>query len=74
MSRVEYPRRLSPCVVDTWKRMPAIADRIVKGTRSAVIPVDTVTRRGLVVNVKTADAIGLKLPQQIIDRADKRLD
>ena len=61
-------------VADTWKRMPAIADRIVKGGSAAAIPVETVTRRELVVNVKTADAIGLKLPQQVIARADKRLD
>jgi len=61
-------------VEDTWKRMPAIADRIVKGAPPAETPVEAVTRRELVVNVKTADAIGLKLPQQIIDRADKRLD
>jgi putative ABC transport system substrate-binding protein len=61
-------------VLDTWKRMPAIADRIVKGTPPATIPVETVTRRELVVNTKAASEIGLKFPQQLIARADKRLD
>lgn len=61
-------------VQDTWKRMPAIADRIVKGTPPAAIPVETVDRRELVVNTKAANEIGLKLPQQLVDRADKRLD
>jgi putative tryptophan/tyrosine transport system substrate-binding protein len=61
-------------VADTWKRMPGIADRIVKGTPAAAIPVETVTRRELVVNLKTANAIGLKLPQQLVDRADQKLD
>ena len=61
-------------VLDTWKRMPAIADRIAKGTLPAAIPVETVTRRELIVNTKAAREIGLDLPQQLIDRADKRLD
>jgi putative ABC transport system substrate-binding protein len=61
-------------VLDTWKRMPAIADRIVKGTPPATIPVERVTRRELVVNTKAASEIGLKLPQQLMARADKRLD
>ncbi|WP_158513870.1 ABC transporter substrate-binding protein [Ramlibacter tataouinensis] len=61
-------------VMDTWKRMPAIADRIVKGTPPATIPVETVMRRELVVNTKAASEIGLTLPQQLIARADKRLD
>jgi len=61
-------------VEDTWKRMPAIAVRIVKGTPPATIPVETVSRRELVVNVKAAREIGLDLPQQIISRADKTLD
>jgi ABC-type uncharacterized transport system substrate-binding protein len=61
-------------VADTWKRMPAIADRIVKGTPAAAIPVEVVTRRELVVNLKAASAIGLQLPQQVMARADKRID
>ena len=61
-------------VADTWTRMPAIADRIVKGTPAAAIPVEVVTRRELVVNLKAASAIGLQLPQQIMARADKRID
>jgi putative tryptophan/tyrosine transport system substrate-binding protein len=61
-------------VQDTWLRMPAIADRIAKGTPVATIPVETVTRRELVVNTRAASEIGLNLPRSLIDRADKRID
>ena len=61
-------------VLDTWKRMPGIADRIAKGTLPAEIPVETVTRRELIVNTRAAREIGLELPQPLIERADKRLD
>lgn len=61
-------------VADTWKRMPAIADRIAKGARAAEIPVETVARRELVVNLATAKKIGLELPPALAQRADRRID
>jgi putative ABC transport system substrate-binding protein len=60
-------------VADAWKRMPAIADRIVKGSPPAVLPVEAVTRRELVVNLRIAKEIGLELPQPLLDRADRKL-
>jgi putative ABC transport system substrate-binding protein len=57
-------------VIDTWKRMPAIADRIAKGTPPARIPVERITRRELVVNLAAARALGLELPAVVTRRAD----
>jgi len=61
-------------VMDTWKRMPAIADRIAKGAAPGSIAVETVTRRELVVNLKAASEVGLKLPPSLVDRADRKLE
>lgn len=61
-------------VADTWARMPAIAQRIVNGSPPGSVPVEVVTRRELVLNLKTAREIGLTVPKAIVDRADRRIE
>ncbi|MEO3470307.1 ABC transporter substrate-binding protein [Roseomonas sp. CAU 1739] len=57
-------------VTDTWRRIPAMVDRILKGAPSATMPVEVITRRELVFNAKVADQIGVTIPPGLLARAD----
>lgn len=57
---------------ESWlQRAAAFADKILKGAKPADLPVEQPTRLQLVVNLKTAKALGLELPQSIVIRADE---
>jgi len=56
---------------DTWRRMASYVDRILKGARPADLPVEQPTRLELIVNLKTANTLGLTLPQSLLLRADR---
>ena len=56
---------------DAFRRSASIVDRVLKGARPADIPFEQPTRVALVVNLKTAKALGLTIPQSLLLRADE---
>jgi putative ABC transport system substrate-binding protein len=60
--------------VDTWRRAASYTDRILRGTKPAELPVQLPTKFELVVNLKTAKALGLTVPQSILLSADEVIE
>jgi putative ABC transport system substrate-binding protein len=58
---------------ESYRRAAVHVDRILKGTKPGNLPVEQPTRFELVVNLKAANAIGIKVPQSILSRADRTL-
>lgn len=58
--------------VDEVFRLAAVyADRILRGAKPAEMPIEQPSRHELVINLKTAKALGLKIPQVVLLRADE---
>ena len=63
-----------PDMAESYRRAAALADRILKGARPADLPVEDPTKFTLAVNMKTAKALGITLPQLILAQADELIE